>query len=72
MSLGRRMFISFGLGAVLTLGVFGLRTLSAQQAPATAAPAAPETAAAGELDTVELDGDARERMVVGWLRHAKR
>ena len=34
MSLGRRMFISFGLGAVLTLGVFGLRTLSAQQAPA--------------------------------------
>jgi len=46
MSLRRRMFISFGLGAVLTLGVFGLRSLSAQQAPTSAAPASPSTAAA--------------------------
>ncbi len=43
MSVGRRVFVSFGIGVVLMLGVSQLRSLHAQTADA--APAAPLPAA---------------------------
>ena len=58
MSPGRRLFISFGIGAALMLGVFGLRSIAYAQTTATPA-AAPTTAAAEPATAAAAPAPAR-------------
>lgn len=80
MRLGRRLFISFGIGAVMTLGVFGLRSVgyaqTAPEAPAAAAPARgpdPAGTATGTASDVTLKDAAKPTMpeVLAELGHSK-
>src|SRR6185295_9892640 len=50
MSLKRRLFVSFGIGLVLMLGVSGLRQVARAQTPADAPAAAPAAAPVGVPD----------------------
>ena len=82
MTLRRRLFVSFGIGAVLMLGVTGLRSIARAQAPAapvepaatTAPPAAPAAAApvTGAPDPTGDNTGTASDVVVTYVRATKR